>query len=161
MKLGSKDFSWYWKIIKIPVLLLVLWSVLAIIIAKISIYWFNSIFSTWSGLFVQVVIFSLIGIFVIKDHKGSLGNAAWAGASAGVIAGFLGGILGIIMMFVVPEIFESAIQQAIAQGMSEDVMRQGVTIWTYAGVITGPIVTGIFGTIISTLAGLITKKTVK
>ncbi len=161
MKFAEKDFSYYWKAIKIPLLVLVAWSIIAIVVAKLSLQWYQSIFSGIGGFIVQIAVFGYIGFVVVADHQGTPKHSAWAGAITGVIAGFIGGLIGILSIFFVPEIFEMAIQQAVAQGAPEAMVRQMTNIMTYLGVVTGPIFAGIIGAILSVIAGAVTKKTKK
>ena len=161
MEFADKDFSYYWKVIKIPFILLVAWSVVAIIVAKLSLYWYQSIFSGTTGIIFQIAVFSFIGYAIITENKGDPRNSVWAGVLTGVLAGLAGAILSLIAINFVPELIEQSVTQAVAQGLSEATVRQMITIGMYFGFITGPLINGILGALVSGIAGLITKKTLK
>jgi len=158
IEFAKKDFSYYWNIIKIPLFVLIGWSVLAVIVAKMSTYWHQSIFGTWQGLVVQLIVFGFIGYTIIAEHKGSVKQSAWAGAITGVIAGFVGAILAVIMFYLVPQIYELSINQAVAQGAPAELVRNIIRIGLYTGFITGPLFAGLIGAAISAISGVVTKK---
>jgi len=155
MKFANKEFSDYWKIIKIPTYVLIAWSVLGLIIAFISFSLYITIFSTLASWLLTIIVFGFIGWTIIKDHKETIKIAAWSGALAGIISGFVGAVLGIIMFYIVPEVIQAAIAQA---GANAAAVENFIAIGVYIGLITGPLVSGIIGTIISAIAALIAKK---
>ena len=158
MQFGEKDFSYYWKIIKVPLIILVSWNILAIIVAKISLYWYQSIFSGTASILFQVAIFGFIGYTTITEIKGTPKNSMWAGALTGILGGLIGAVLAIIMINFVPEVFEPSIRQAVAKGAPEETVRFMIRVGTYFSFITGPLFSGITGALVSGIAGLITKK---
>ncbi len=161
MEFAKKDFSYYWKIIKLPLLFLVAWSIIGVIVAKFAIEWYSSIFGSWQGIFIQLIVFGFIGYCIVAEHKGSVKQGAWAGAITGVIAGFIGAILALISYYLVPQLYETSIAQATARGASADMVRNFIKIGVYIGFITGPLFSGLIGAGISALSGLVTKKVMK
>jgi MFS family permease len=161
MKFANKEFEYYWDIIKIPLALLIGWSIVGIVIAKISIYLFNSIFSGIAGLIVQLAILGFVGYYTIAEKQGQPINSVWSGVLIGVLAGIAGAILNIIAIYLVPEIIDQAVAQAVARGAPEADVRQMINITQYISFITGPLFGGILGAIISGISGLITKKVIK
>ena len=161
MKFADEEFSYYWKVIKVPLLLIIGWSVLALIIAKLSLYWYMSVFNGWAGLILQVAVFCFVGYIIIAENKGQLRNSAWAGALTGILAGIGGAILSIIAINFVPEIIEQSISRAVASGAPEEMVRQMVKIGIYLGFITGPLFGGLIGALVSGMSGIITKKTIR
>ena len=158
MKIGKKELSFYWKIIKLPVYVLIGWSVLAFIVALASFSLYTSIFSSFASWILTIVVFGFIGWTTVKDHKEQVGTAAWAGAIAGVISGVVGAVIGIVMFYLVPDMIEIALQQAAQAGANTDALIGIMKIWVFAGLIMGPIFNAIIGSIISLIAGFIAKK---
>ena len=157
MKFGGKEFSDYWKIIKIPTYVLIGWSIIGFIISIISFSLYLSIFSSSSGWFLLIGVFGFIGWMTIKDHKGTVKIAAWGGALSGAISGFIGAIIGILMFYFVPAILDYTIVQA--QGAMDAASLQGLMeTMIYVGLITGPLISGIIGAAIAAVAALIAKK---
>lgn len=155
MKFAQKEFSEYWKIIKIPTYILIAWSILGLIISIISFSLYATIFSPLASWLLTIIVFGFIGWTTIKDHKETTKIAAWSGALTGIISGFIGAIIGIIMFYLVPEVIQAAITQAGANAAAvESFMALGV----YIGLITGPLFAAIIGAIISSIAALIAKK---
>ena len=159
MKFGGKEFSDYWAIIKIPTLVLIAWAVLGFIFSIISFSLYQTIFSSVAGWILTIAVFSFIGWTTVKDHKGTVGIAAWGGALSGVIAGFIGAIIAILMFYFVPAFSQLAIAQATAQGADVAMVRNFMAIGIFIGLITGPLINGLVGAAISAIAGLIAKKT--
>jgi len=161
MEFAKKDFSYYWIIIRLPLLALVLWSILSVIIARFAIQWHSSIFGTWQSMIIQLIVFGFIGYTIIAEHKGEVRHSAWGGAITGVIVGFIGAILALIAFYFVPQMYEAGIQQAVAQGAPEATVRSFMKLGLYIGFVTGPLFSGLIGAGISAIAGVITKKVVK
>ncbi len=159
MKYADKDFSYYWKIIKIPTYVLIAWSVLGFIMSIISLSLYLSIFSATVNWFLIIVVFGFIGWTVIKDYKGTVKIAAWAGALSGAIVGFIGAIISILTFYFVPEVIQLTISQLAQQPGVDFAAIQGfMKIGMYAGLITGPLFAGLIGAAISAVAALIAKK---
>lgn len=155
MKLGNKEIKDYWKMIRIPTLILITYSVLALIISFISFEIYTIIFSPLPGLVLTIAVFGFIGWHAVKEFKETVKVAAWAGALSGVISGFVGAILGIIMFYTVPDLILMAASRA---GADPSQLQGIMTIGMYIGLIMGPLFSGIIGAIISSIAGLIAKK---
>lgn len=148
----------YWEIMKIPVYILVGWSVLGLIVAAISFDLYATIFSQAAEIIITIAAFGFVGYTAVKDHKKTAGEAFKIGAMAGIITGFAGGVISIIMSFAAPEIIEFAIQTAVSSGAARGQVEGLIKIGIYIGVITGPIVNGIIGGLLSLIGGLIGKK---
>ncbi len=155
MKFVGKEFSDYWKIIRIPSFILIGWSILGFISSIISLSLYYSIFSGLSGLILTIAVFGFIGWHAVKDYKETVKIAAVSGALSGAITGFAGAVLGIILFYIAPDV----IMQQIAQAGGDVAAAQGfIAIGLYIGLITGPLFTAIIGAIISAIAGLIGQK---
>ena len=155
MKFANKEFSEYWKIIKIPVYVLIAWNILGFILSLISFSLYMTIFSSSGSLILTIAIFGFIGWTAVKDHKQTAKIAAWSGALTGAIAGFIGAIIGIVMFYIVPEMTQLAIVQA---GANAAAVEGFIKIGIYMGLITGPLISGIIGAIIALITALIAKK---
>jgi len=155
MKFAKKDFSEYWKIIKIPSYVLIGWSLIALIISIASFSMYITIFSPWSNWILTIAVFSFIGWTAIKDHKETIKVASWAGALTGLITGLIGAVFGIIMFYLVPEVIQAAVAQA---GVNAEAVQSYMKIGIYIGLITGPLVSALIGALISAIAALIAKK---
>lgn len=155
MKFANKEFSDYWKIIKVPTYILIAWSILGFIISIISFSLYATIFSPLASWLLTIAVFGFIGWTAIKDHKETTKIAVWSGALAGIISGFIGAILGILMFYLVPEIVQAAITQA---GANAAAVESFMAIGIYIGLITGPLFSAIIGAIISAISALIAKK---
>ncbi len=158
MKFAEKEFKDYWKIIKISTYILIAWSLAALIVSKISFSLYLTIFSAPANWALTIVAFAFIGWTAIKDYKGTIKIAAWAGALAGIIVGFAGALIGILTFYLVPELVEYAITQAAAQGVPADTIRGFMSISIYVGLVTGPLITSLIGAALSSIAALIAKK---
>lgn len=155
MQFAGKDFSHYWKIIKIPTYVLVGWSLLGIIIAIASFPLYISIFSSSASWLLMLAVFGFIGWTAVKDFKQTTKIAAWSGALAGAVSGLIGAVLSILMVYFVPSVILYAASQAGVDPASiQDIMKIGV----YLGLITGPLISGLLGAGISAIAALIAKK---
>ena len=155
MKFAQKEFSDYWKIIKIPTYILIAWSVLGFIISIISFSLYTTIFSSLASWLLIIAVFGFIGWTTVKDHKEGVKISAWGGALAGIISGFIGAIIGIFMFYLVPEVIQAAIVQA---GADPAVVQGAMKIGIYISLITGPLISGIIGAVIAAIAALIAKK---
>ncbi len=159
MKFAGKEFPYYWKIIKIPLAILVGWSLLGLIIAIIDFNLYTTIFSNISGWIITIAIFGFIGYHTKKDFKGENKNAFWAGGLTGIIQGFIGAIIAIIMINLVPDFLAATLSQATASGGADPaIIEKAIKIGLYVGLRTGPLFSGIIGGFISWIGGLISKK---
>jgi hypothetical protein len=158
MKFGEKEFPYYWKIIKIPTFVLIAWSVLGLVLGIVSFSLYASIFSPAVGYILMIAVFGFIGWMTIKDYKGTVKIAAWAGALAGAITGFIGAIIGILMIYFVPSLMQYAIMQASQAGADAAAVQSMMETWIYIGLITGPLFSGLIGAGIAAIAALIAKK---
>jgi len=159
IKFANKDFSYYWKCIRIPIYILMGWYLAAIIVAKLSMDLYISIFSGWGGGLLVFLLFGFSGYMIVADHKGKPKNAAWAGALVGVIGGFAGAVVGILLALIAPEMIEYAVKTAVAQGAPEDLVRTMVGIMSYVQLILSPVINGLLGALFGWIGGLIARKT--
>jgi hypothetical protein len=159
MKFAEKDFNWYWGVIKIPLAILVGWSVAALIIANVSYSLYKSIFSGIAGLIFGIAVYGFIGWTTVKDHSGTIKQGSWAGALTGLIGGFAGAIIGFLLISMVPGVVEDAVAQGVQRGAPADAVRQSVQIGMYIAFISGPLFGAVIGAIISAVGALIAKKT--
>ncbi|MBW2990064.1 hypothetical protein KY358_07155 [Candidatus Woesearchaeota archaeon] len=155
MIFAQKEFSYYWKIIRVPLFILVAWSILGLIISLFSFSLYSSIFSPLAGWLLILSIFGFIGWTTIKDYGQKAKVAAWAGALAGAIFGFIGSLVSILMFHLVPEVVQSAIAQA---GENAAAVEGFIAIGIYLSAITVPVIYAIVGAMISAMAALIAKK---
>lgn len=155
MKFANKEFSEYWKFIKVPTYVLIAWGTLSLIAGIISFSLYSTIFSPLAGVILTLAVFGFIGWTTVKDHKQGVRISAWAGALAGIISGFVGAILGIFMFYLVPEVIQATIAQA---GTEAAAIESFLKIGIYIRLITGPLFSGIFGAIISAITAFIAKK---
>ena len=158
MKFAQKDFLDYWKIIKMPTLILIAWGILGFIISVVSFSLYVTIFSPIAGWFLTIMIFGFIGWTTVKDHKEKIKIAAWAGALSGAISGLVGAIISILTFYLVPEVMEAALQQVAQSGADLAAVQGFMAIGVFIGLITGPLISGIIAAIISAIAALIAKK---
>ena len=156
MKLADKEFDYYWKIIKIPLVLLIGYSVVGVVVAMVNYSTYRSIFNTWSGRIISLAIYGFIGWSAVKDHQARLGQSAWAGAITGVISGIAGAILYWVLLSNVPEFTTELMARATAQGAAVDpsIFKMGA----YIQFITGPLLGGLLGAVISFAGGFVGKK---
>jgi hypothetical protein len=131
MKIGEKEFSDYWKIIKIPVFVLSAWYIAGLICAIISFSSYTSIFSGAAGWSLMIIFFGFIGWTAVKDFKETIKSAAWAGALAGAIVGIVSGVVGVIMYYTVPSLMQYAINMAVQAGASALDVQKFMVIGVY------------------------------
>ncbi|MCP3682577.1 MAG: hypothetical protein GY861_07805 [bacterium] len=164
MELAGKSFSNYWKIIKIPTLILIAWSVLGFITALVSFSLYSSIFNPIAGWILIFAVFGFIGWHTVKDHKGGVGTAALGGAITGVIAGLIGGIVAILMMYFVPAIIDVTVQQAMQQmqAQGQAASREQIEGWikfgSYISIVIAPVINALLGAGIAAIGALIGKR---
>ena len=155
MKFANKEFKDYWKIIKLPVYIIVGWSVLSFIMSIISYDLYSNIFSSGAGFVLMLAIFGFIGWTAVKDYKGTVKIGAWSGALAGAITGFVGAIISILMFYIVPDVILAAAAQA---GADPSQIQGFMAIGIYIGLVTGPLFSGLIGALLSTIAAFIATK---
>jgi len=155
MKFAKKEFSDYWKIIKIPTYIMIAWSILGFILSIVSFSLYSMIFSAMAGWILVIAVFGFIGWTAVKDHNEGVKIAAWSGALSGVIAGFIGAVIAILMFYIAPDVI---LQQAASTGVDISQLQSFMQIGLFIGLVTGPLLNGIIGAIISSIAGFIGKK---
>lgn len=158
IKLAGKEFDYYWKIMKIPLIVLVVWALLGFFVSLFSYATYQTVFSNIAGTVLIIIIFGFIGWTTVKDYKGTVKMGAWAGVLTGLIYGFIGGIIGILMINLVPDVTTDALARATAQGASVEMIQSFIRIGAYLGLIIGPIINAIIGAVISAIGALIAKK---
>lgn len=155
MKFANKEFSDYWKIIKVPTYILIAWSILGFIISIISFSLYATIFSPLAGIILIIAVFAFVGWTSVKDHKQGIKISAWAGALSGAIYAFIGGIVGILMIYFVPDVL---FFQAAQAGVDVASIEGTVKIFSFVGLIINPLFFGLIGAGVSAIAALIAKK---
>lgn len=158
MRFAEKEFTDYWKIIKLPTYVSVAWVVAGLITSKISFSIYQAIFSPSANWALTIAVFAFIGWTAVKDHKETIKIAAWAGALSGAISGLAGAVTGLIMFYLVPNLLQYMLSQAAAQGVAVASVQQFIVIGMYLGLVTGPLISAIVGAILSAIAGLVAKK---
>lgn len=162
MNIAQKEFRDYWRVMKIPFMILALFSIAGLVYAYIDYKAYIGLFGGWTGYIISILVFGYLGWSSVKDYKFSVRQAAWSGAILGVIAGLFGAVLSVIMMFTVPGLLDFTVRQAIASGASAaqtDMIKTTVKIVTFAGLILGPLINALIGAAISSLGGFIGAKT--
>jgi hypothetical protein len=88
MKIAGKKWSYYWSIVRVPVVILVLLHFAGLVIGDYSRANYRIGFFGGIAIWVlPVVIYLLVGWNSVKRHNGSVGDGTWAGLLTGVIAG--------------------------------------------------------------------------
>lgn len=158
MEFAEKEFGYYWKIIRTPLLILVVWSVAALVVAMVSYSAYESIFGGIAGLILSICVFGFVGWTTVKDYKGTVKLGAWAGALTGILIGLIGGAFGVLMVYLVPQLTSEAVKQATAAGAPAESVKGFIVIGAYFGLIIGPVVNGVIGAILSAIGAFIAKK---
>ena len=162
MKIADKEWSYYWHIIMIPVLILVLWNVAAFVVAYYSYSTYKSIFSGYSGLVLALAMYAFVGWTTVKDHKGTVKNGAWAGAVTGVLVGLIAAIINLLMVSMVPMIVQEAVAAALKQGtagINAARVQEFMMLGLYFGLLIGPLINGAIGALVGAIGALVGKKT--
>jgi hypothetical protein len=160
MKIGGKEFGFYWKIIEFPFYLLLFWTVASFVISIVSFSLYLSIFSWYSNLIISLAVFGIVGWSAVKDHKAGIKESAWSGAVLGIIMGLVSAAIGILMVYFVPSVIDFSVQQALSSGaaVSAETIASFARIGAFAGLLTGPLFNGLIGAALAAAAGFITKK---
>jgi Na+/serine symporter len=157
LKLAEKDLNYYWKIIKYPLVAYIVWMVAGFVVSLISFSLYMSIFGSFAGYAVIILVMGIAGYTAVADHKGGIKHAAWSGALIGIIGGFIGAIISIIMAYAVPELLEMSVTAAVEQGAEAGMVEKFVMIGMYINLVLGPLIYGVIGAIISSIGGWISK----
>jgi hypothetical protein len=158
MKFAEKKFSYYWDIVKVPIIILVLWSFAGLVMALFYYDEYRSTFSTAAGLIISLLCYSFVGYLCSKDCKGKVKHAAWSGAITGSVSGFIGAFVGLLSVSFVPRIIDDAVLIAVQNGAPAATARSMIEISTYLGFVTGPLFGGLIGAGVAAIAGLIACK---
>ena len=155
MKFADKDFSFYWKFIKVPTYILIGWSVLGFVFAVTSFSLYRTMFPAAVSWILVTSVFVFIGWTSVRGQKQKIRIAAWAGALSGIISGFIGAIIGIAMFYTMPDVL---MQQIASTGMDATMAQSVMRIGVYIGLVTGPATNAVIGATLSAIAGLVAKK---
>ena len=163
MKIGGKDFKFYWNIIEFPFYLLLVWTLGAFIISMFSFSLYLSIFSWYSGLIVSLALFGIVGWSAVKDHKATIKESAWAGAVLGAMIGVVSAVVSILIVYLVPAFIDYSLQQALNSGaqVSRDMLITISKVSSFISLITAPLINGLIGAAIAAVAGLERLATIK
>jgi len=150
-----KDF---WPVIRIPIFILVGWSLLSVIAAKISMDIYLTVFGSSVNLVVGILVYLFVGYNLVAEHKQEPFASVKAGVWTGVFSGFGIAILGIVSVFFVPEIFTQAINTAVATGASKESVMNLLRLGAYLSLLIQPIIGAVSGAVFSGITGWATKK---
>jgi len=150
-----KDF---WPVIRIPVFILIGWSLLGVIAAKVSMDIYLTVFGNSVNLVVGILVYLFVGYNLVAEHEQETSASVKAGVWTGVFYGFGIAILGIVSVFFVPEIFTQAINTAVAAGASRESAMNLLRLGAYLSLLIQPIIGAISGAVFSGVAGWATKK---
>ncbi|MEM0475877.1 MAG: hypothetical protein QW343_03730 [Candidatus Norongarragalinales archaeon] len=150
---AGKTLGEYWSVVKLPVLVVVAWSIIQMLAAFIS----PGLYAGYGfmaggmlgllGSLIGLVAFLYIGWSAIKTHGYELMHAAVAGGVAGVITGIVAFILSIVTFFGVGS---AVVAAAAAAGMGYGAAAGMFTVGAIViGGITGLIVGAIVGAILA------------
>lgn len=154
----KNSLSYFWNIVKIPVFVLIAWSLIGLITQIVSFSTYMQIFGNpIVGWIVSITFFAFIGWSAVTDHKANPVQAGLAGLTGGVIVGFVAAVLSLIAMQIFPQLFDNAMKLAIAKGAPADSAKNIMMIGMYFALILAPIIQGAVGFVLSWLTGLITK----
>jgi cytochrome bd-type quinol oxidase subunit 2 len=151
-KKGIKEL---WDDIELPVIVLVVWGIIAVFF-RIDQYFPNKILYSSLSLVISLVVFGYIGYSLAKDKKEK--DATRAGAYAGVIVGLISAVITIISFYVMPELFSEQITTATKAGADPNTIKLFVQIGLYFGLIISPIISGAIGAFSSWVGSKIFKK---
>jgi hypothetical protein len=160
---AEKDFNYYWGIVSVPFYILLGWLLLGLILSLVHMDTYRLIFNNWATFVLGIAFFGFIGWTTVKDHKGEVKHAAWAGAIFGAFLGLAGAVVSILMLNLSPAMLEMTIQQGMARvppeaGMGRDMMQSYIMMGMYIGLITGPLFNGLIGALVSGISGAVSKK---
>jgi len=146
--IAGKTFADYWKVIQLPVIVLVVWSVIQTLGGTVTpmMYWALGLI----GMLIGLAAFLYIGWNGFKTFKLDVTQSAVAGAIAGVITGIVSLILTIIVIAAFGSITLRAASMmglGIPTAMAGGVLMTAVIIGGIVGLVIGAIVGAILAAI--------------
>lgn len=154
-EIAGKSVADYLKVIKLPVLVLVVWSVIqtAALVTAPMIGWALAAI----GMLIGLVVFLYVGWSGIKTYKLDLAQCAVAGAITAVIAGIIGLILTIIVVAAAGTAVAGALAvfgapASVAGGIAGGFVMSALILSGIVGLIIGAIVGAILAAIGAVIA---------
>ncbi len=146
--IAGKTFADYWKVIQLPVIVLVVWAVIqtAVQMAAPMMGWGVGAI----GMLISLIALLYVGWSGVKNYKLDLAQSAVAGALTAVIAGVVALILAVLAF--------AAVGTAVAgaAGMMGYGAGYGVPAAAMGGFVIGALIIGrIFGLIVGAIVGAI------
>lgn len=160
----KKGLGFYFEIIKIPLIVMIVWS-LAVLIASLNLPQQLTIIVSLVSWLVIILIYGWTGFMTtrkVTDGEGGFG--ARAGAMLGVVSGFILALVSIVIFFGFPAVFNPLIERTMktveeaGQTISKEMLVTGMQISTAAGIIVNPLLYGLVGALFSGVAALIFRK---
>lgn len=169
MKFANKEFAFYWKVIRWPVLILAAWNIIGFIVSLTAFDSYMDIFgSALVGWGVPIIVYLVAGYLARSELKATGGESAWAGGLTGFLVGLVGLVLMVIMVSnasYMQNMAELSMQKAMeaaagsgAELPSMEMMTSIMRISMVVGGIIGPFISGLIGALFAWLGGLIDKK---
>jgi hypothetical protein len=155
INIAGKKWSYYWNIVKIPILILVVGLYAGSAIDHYyQGYYMHAVFGIagWTLLFA-VPLF--VGWTTVKTHKGGVGDGAWAGALTGIIAGFVTMTISIVVV-IVQEVV--ALKQGVPGINGTGVLDSVVNFGLILGIVWGPFFLGVLGAFLSAVGAGVAKR---
>jgi hypothetical protein len=160
----KKGLGFYIGVIKIPLVIMIVWSLTVMIVVLMLPQQQAMIVSlvSWLGI---ILIDGWTGFLVtrkVTDGEGGVG--ARSGAVLGVISGLVLALVGIILFFGFPAIFTPMIEKSMqtvedmGQSITKEQMLLGMQIGYISGIIINPLLYGLAGALFSGVAALIFRK---
>lgn len=168
MKIAGKDLGFYWKAIRIPLIILVAWHVTSLLA---GIFWFDTVYqqvfaSALVGNVVPLALFVVAGYLAVAEYQAENRQATWSGALTGLAGGVAAAIVGILAIKFTPVLewsVEQALAQAAASGQAVDrEMLRGLTrVMMTIGMVLSPFISALIGALGGWIGGLVARRVEK
>ncbi|MBW2982980.1 hypothetical protein KY327_01600 [Candidatus Woesearchaeota archaeon] len=168
MKIAGKDLGFYWKAIRIPLIILVAWHVASLLA---GILWFDSVYqqvfaNALVGNVVPLALFVVAGYLAVAEYHAENRQATWSGALTGLLGGAAAAIVGVLAIKFTPVLewsVEQALAQAAASGQAVDrEMVRGLTrIMMTIGMVLSPFISALIGALAGWVGGLVARQVEK
>ena len=146
-----------WDIIKLPIFVLALFSILTSFLPS-TIYNLQKNILSFLSILISLGAFGYIGYRAVKI-KNETKFALKAGAYAGAIIGFIGAVLGLILIYIFPDRVTDVISQVASTSKLEyGFVKSLMAITAWVNLILGPVFNGLVGAVFSWISALIFKK---
>ena len=160
----KKGFKFYFRIIAIPVLIMLVWMMLFMVLGITLNLQKTPVFSilSWAGV---VAVFGVIGFLVtrkVNDREGVIG--VLAGLMAGIFCGVISAIITAVLYYTLPGFFTAMVdaQYKLVEEMGQTITRESIEnilkIVALTSIIISPIIYGVIGLIISGVSALIFRR---